>query len=387
MLFKRGKIWHYQIKLNDKTWRKSTGQTNKHLAEREAEKFESLIQWRKKRHGGSLTFSQAVPREVDRLESDVSHCTALRALKSFEAFLKWLGRDVELPEITTDLLEDYQRYRLRRVCLDCGTLPKGGEKVCTKCQGPVGSRVALATITYDLNFIVRMLDLNGLMVKKPSTKPGRVRETRPFSYDELVRFFNHCTEPFRPLYATLLCTGARLAELAPSPRSTHTPLLKTEVDFENGLIRIRQAKCRAGKRAKLRPPIPVPQDLLTLLRWQIKRTSKDFPFVFTQQHNPSREFQATLRRAGIPLRDAAGRYLWIHSFRHTYCTLLSEQIGNAWQLKEILGHAKLATTERYTHVEAKIVPIAAISLLPMQRTGPIPQKPIRIESVAQTGSN
>ena len=363
MLIKRGKVWYYQIKIKGKTWKRSTGHSDKRLAEREARKFETEVRLRKSRPGDWLKFSQAALRETQRLETDVSHRYAMRALQSFTEFLKWAGRDVELTQINISMLEDFQRYRLRRVCLKCGVAPRANETSCIECQGPVGSRVALSTVTKDLNSIICLLDQNGITVKKPTIKPGRVRETRAFTRDELVRFFQHCTKRFRPLYATLLCTGARLAELAPSSRSTHTPLLKTEVDFANGLIHLRQAKIRTCSKVKLRPPIPIPPDLLDLLRFQINQTPDSYPFVFTQQHNPTREFRATLRRAEIAVRDAAGRYLWIHSFRHTYCTLLSQEISNAWQLKEILGHAKLSTTERYTHTEAKIIPLPATGLL------------------------
>ena len=388
MLIKRGKVWYYQTKINGKTWKRSTGHSDKRLAEREARKFEAQVRLRKNRPGDWLKFSQAAHRETQRLEADVSFRCAKRALESFTEFLKWAGRDVELTEIDTPLLEEFQRHRLRRVCLKCGELPKISETTCVKCQGAVGSRVALSTITKDLDSIIRLLDQNDIALKKPSLKPGRRRETRAFTYDELIRFFNHCSESFRPLYATLLCTGARLAELAPSSRSTHTPLLKTELDFENGLIRLRQAKARPGSKAKLRPPIPIPADLVELLRWQITQTPDDYPFVFTRQHNPTREFQAALRRVGIPVTDAAGRHLWIHSFRHTYCTLLSELISNAWQLKEILGHAKLSTTERYTHVDAKVIPLLAVSLLPTRGSTDKPaNKPARIEPSQLIGGN
>lgn len=88
------------------------------------------------------------------------------------------------------------------------------------------------------------------------------------------------------------------------------------------------------------------------------------PHLFTRQDNPTREFQATLQRAGIPVLDAVGRKLWIHSFRHTYCTFLAQQIANTWQLKEILGHASISTTERYTHVEVQVIPLPALNWLP-----------------------
>jgi len=200
------------------------------------------------------------------------------------------------------LLEDFQRHRLKTV--------------------------ALATAHKDLNFILRMLRENGIHLPKPASKAGRETEVRAFTREELVLLFNHVTDHYRPSYATLLVTGARPAELIPSLRSTHKPLLKTEVDFEAGVVHLRQAKGRSGKRVRCRPPIPIPRDVLGLLREQIARTPEFYPFVFTVAHDAARDFNATLRRAGIPKVDAAGRKLVLHSFRHTYATLMAAQVHN-----------------------------------------------------------
>ena len=218
---------------------------------------------------------------------------------------------------------------------------------------------------------------------RPSAKPGTCQETRAFSYEELARFFNHCRPVLRPLVARLPCTAATLAELAPSPRSTHTPLLKTEVDFEPSLIHPRQAKSVPGKKAKLRPPLPVPPELLKLLEWQIEQTPRDYPLVFHASHNACANFASTPRKAGIPRNNSAGRRLWVHSFRHTYCTPLARQVPNAWMLKEILGHNRIATTEKYTHVTAEAVPIPTLNLLPPGLSDLSGKKPDSVQSPTQ----
>jgi len=336
-LIKRNRIWHYQAKINGRTFHRTTGHTDRRLAQQVARKIETEVRLRKKQPGDWLRLSQAMNREVARIETDVSGRRAERVLSSFGAFLKWLGRDPDITEITQDLLESFQRHRLKVV--------------------------ARSTVNQDLTCLLRLLRENGIHVAKPSPKAGRETEVRAFTRDELVLVFNHVTEYWRPLYATLLVTGARPAELSPSPRSAHKPLLKTEIDFESGIIHLRQAKGRLGKRPRSRPPIPVPQDVLHLLKEQVARTPGAYPFVFTAAHNAARDFNRTLQRAGIPRVDAADRKLMLHSFRHTYATLMAGQVSNNPHfLKSLLGHSKITTTDRYCQVEACVVPISDFNL-------------------------
>jgi len=171
-LIKRNKVWHYQTKIEGKTFRRSTGQTDRRQAQRVAEQFRVETRLRKKQPEDWLRLSQAMNREVARIETDISPSQAVRALSAFTALLKWIGKDAEITEITRETLETYQRYRLK-----------------TK---------SLSTTNKDLHFTLRMLRQNGTHLPKPSPKPGRETEVRPLTRDELVLLFNHVTDHFRP---------------------------------------------------------------------------------------------------------------------------------------------------------------------------------------------
>jgi integrase len=144
----------------------------------------------------------------------------------------------------------------------------------------------------------------------------------------------------------MLLTGARPAELLPSPRSAHVPLLKTEISFADSTITIRTAKRQAGKARKSRV-VPVPAILLDLLRGQIQTHPGET--VFQPQSNLARGFDAILARAGIAKRNALGEKLTAHSFRHTHATLLSAQGESQFAVQSALGHSQIATTARYVH--------------------------------------
>ena len=161
----------------------------------------------------------------------------------------------------------------------------------------------------------------------------------------------------------MLYTGARLAEIVPSTKgSSHTALLKTEVDLDAGTVSIRTAKGRLGAKGKTRV-LSIPADLIEPLRQQVAFTPG--PHVFGPLHNSPRDFDLILAAAGIAKVDELGRKVTAHSFRHTYATLMSEAIGhNAFVLKELLGHRQISMTKRYCH------PTAPALILPLNEITP-----------------
>ena len=84
--------------------------------------------------------------------------------------------------------------------------------------------------------------------------------------------------------------------------------------------------------------------------------------------------------------DPAGRKLLLHSFRHTYATLMAEQVqNNPHFLKSVLGHSKISTTDRYCQVEPRMIPIGDLNQLLAQKQGkPEQQAAGRIVPINQT---
>ena len=116
--------------------------------------------------------------------------------------------------------------------------------------------------------------------------------------------------------------------------------------------------CRAKGKGKLTLQCPPP--VLELLREHRKRQAaerlragnawKDHDLVFATRHGGPiertedwRSWKAILKQAGV--RDAR-----VHDARHTAATLLIEQGVHIRVVQEVLGHTRVTTTERYTHV-------------------------------------
>jgi integrase len=324
MLRKRGKYWHVQLKVKGKIWNRSTGETDLNRARRVEKSILEEARLRRDRPGESLSFDHAVLTEVARLETDVSKSAAERADYCFQSFQEWLGKDIPLNRIDTDLIEQFQRHRLKEV--------------------------SLSTVTREIDNIVRLLKENGFIVIKPKRKPGKATDQRPLTDDELVKFFSHCNEDQKLLFQFLLSTGARPAEAIPSERSGHTALLKSELLTEENAVIIRSAKVKPGERGRIRKVI-IPESLMVSLVEFAKNTPG--PHVFLPNVSLCKLFDRICNRAGIAKVDDLGRKITAHSFRHTFGTKMAQATGgDQFILKATMGHSRITTTERYCHIAA-----------------------------------
>jgi site-specific recombinase XerD len=149
------------------------------------------------------------------------------------------------------------------------------------------------------------------------------------------------------LYLTLFLTGGRLGEVL--------GLEWHRIQFERNSILIGQTWCSIerklifttkGKKDRI---IPLNQLLKKELA-SIKNNSKS-SFLFSENKDRpidpsnfrSRYWEKDFRAAGV-------RRVRIHDARHTYASLFMMNNGSLYDLKEILGHSSIKTTERYAHL-------------------------------------
>lgn len=317
------KVWIFKTKVNGKTWERSTGERDRRKAEARVPELKRLARLHRERPEGSLRLSSAIIREVTRLEGDVSAQQALRVSTSLEGFLGWAG-DQPLDKINTAMVERYQRRRLKKV--------------------------ARSTVDKDVCYILRLLRENGFEVRRPSSKTGSQTEVRPFTDDELKRFFAHCEGEQRVLFMLMLATGARPTELIPSNRSNHVALVKDDLDPEKNRVRIRSSKNRRGREGPVRW-LQVPDEMMEMVVDLARR--KKGPQVFSPNQSFCQLFDRILTRAEIEKIDVLGHKLIAHSFRHSFATKMAEAVGhNPFVVKQMLGHTQITTTDRYCHPTA-----------------------------------
>jgi integrase/recombinase XerC len=147
----------------------------------------------------------------------------------------------------------------------------------------------------------------------------------------------------RAVLEVLYSTGVRVSELV--------GLNWNDVDFQLGIIRV------TGKGSKERI-VPIGEVALQALRdcemeqrkkWG--RETKGAMPVFLNRRGArittrsiGRVVEKYLKIAGIPVRMGP------HGLRHTFATHLLNSGADLRLIQELLGHASLSTTQRYTHV-------------------------------------
>lgn len=177
-----------------------------------------------------------------------------------------------------------------------------------------------------LRTVVYHLRSAGLRDLKPPRAGPAAREA--LSADELRRMLEEARRRGYCHYALIalmgLC-GLRVNEVL--------SLRWKDVDFDKGVIRVRQGK---GMKDRV---VPVPRRLLEYLRVYAGRPeSRVVPRTYTWAWQAVREVSERIGKAVTP-----------HALRHTYATLLLKKGVDVRTVQELLGHASLSTTAVYLH--------------------------------------
>jgi integrase/recombinase XerD len=123
-----------------------------------------------------------------------------------------------------------------------------------------------------------------------------------------------------------------------------------DIDSERMLIRVEMGKGRKDRHAMLSP------QLLELLRaWWLQCRSRGWLFPGRDPLQPMTTRQ--LNRVCHMAAQAAGLGSWVtpHTLRHSFATHLLETHTDVRVIQVLLGHAKLDTTARYTHVATNLL--------------------------------
>lgn len=185
------------------------------------------------------------------------------------------------------------------------------------------------------------------------SKTSTVHEPRKLpeilSVDQVTRLIEAAGSlKYRCALSVSYGTGMRAAEV--------THLKVTDIDSERMVIRVDQGKGSKDRYALLSP------SLLELLRqWyrqaQVDRKMLPGGWVFPGQNPVNPMSTRQLNRAFHRALDASGvgRSVSLHSLRHSFATHLLEQGEDIRVIQALLGHKKLDSTARYTHVATKLL--------------------------------
>ena len=210
----------------------------------------------------------------------------------------------------------------------------------------------LAALRTFFQFLVRegMLELNP--AKLVSTPRQEKKLPKHLSVEEAIKFIEtpNLDTPLgkrdRAMLELMYATGVRVAEL--------TKLNLGQVDFKNRLIRV------IGKRRKERI-VPFGEPALEALRNYLDVRDGFLDNAPISEREPEAIFlnyqgtRITTRSVGRMVEKyisiCAGKYdISPHALRHSFATHLLDSGADLRDIQELLGHARLSTTQIYTHV-------------------------------------
>ena len=260
------------------------------------------------------------PRTFRRYEIVLSH------------FERILGKRKFVEAITRADIDDYKTVRSRE-----------------DSQQHPGRRIAPRTINYEVSvlrtFFYFLINERGLQMENPSARFKALKDQKQkvgrkpptYSRDELDKLFAACDEFEKAAFATLLLTGLREQELY--------YLTWPDVSLKNptkASIRVTgEGKDGFSPKDYEERPIPIPEDLATLLK-KLPRSSE---WVFPNAK--ARQMTHLLRRLKQIAARAGVENATLHKFRHTYATRLLESGCDIVTVQKLMGHSDIETTRQY----------------------------------------
>jgi integrase/recombinase XerD len=279
---------------------------------------------------------------------------AIETVPGFEIVYKKLKQQVTLRGQSQSTLDNYVKS-ISRISLHFSKLPDQisddeiNEYLCALALDPKApSRSSFKHAVYGLRYYFRLIGQNKRAIDLPSLK-GDTRLPVIFNRAELRELFNAPKLLKHRILLTLVYSaGLRGQEVI--------NLKISDIDFERKTIHIRQSKYKKDR------IVPLSDFMAKGLR---KYLLSENPHIWL--------FNGKLEQSGNPgsSGEPDGRYsvrglAWVmretikktsikkdvtlHTLRHTYATHLLEEGLNIVTLKELLGHAEIATTMIYLHI-------------------------------------
>jgi integrase len=315
-LFKRGKVYWMCYNFNGKQKQKSSGVTDRKMAQGFLDKIKTEIvegKYLDKKRDQKIKFEDFAD-EYLVLHTEAENKSWKKTNKVLVKTLKEFFTGYCLSEITKELVLKFRAKRLKEV------------------TGATVNR-NLACLKSIFN---RAIDWGRFDGHNPVAKMKKCEEpegrTRYLQETEVVRLVECCEDRFKPYVIVAINTGLRQNEML--------SLEWGDLDFSEDMIYALKTKNK-----KMRE-IPMNKAVRTALL-SIKK-QPDSPYVFCNKEKRSNvnircAFARALKKAGIK------EFRW-HDLRHTTGSLLCMSGIDINTVREILGHTTTKMTQRYAHL-------------------------------------
>jgi len=263
-----------------------------------------------------------------KVERNVSSHTLrnyISDLTRFHSFLESERQDVGLNGIDANLLRGY-----------LATLKKSGLRAASVAR-------KLATLRSFFQYMTEEGWVNQNPAQLVSTPKQEKRLPKFLTVDEAQRLMNSSElSPSKKklrdvaILETFYSTGVRISEL--------TSLTKEDIDFQSGLIRV------LGKGRKERV-VPIGERAMLALKAYLQQAASSTSAIFCNSRGGALTTRSIHRIVKAAMQRIDQFTFSPHTLRHTFATHLLEGGADLRSVQEMLGHASLSTTQRYTHIQ------------------------------------
>lgn len=202
---------------------------------------------------------------------------------------------------------------------------------------------------------------------KPKEEPV---EMKPFSEEELAEVVAACTEQhehYGPIIELLAYTGLRWGELKALRVGDINTVPFKGLHVTRSQSEGQKVKATKSNRGRL---VPIPNAVWPTVEKLAE--GKSFDELLVTGPNGGQLWAAAFKR-GVKW-DEHGRGRRLHDLRHTAACLWLARGVNSGSVKQWLGHASIATTNRYLHWMGTMSDAAGLALLNAPRQGVTPSE-------------
>lgn len=323
-IHRRGRVWWMSFVWNGQRIRRSTGVTDRRLAERIYAKVKTEIaegKWFDKLPGNDMTFDElAELYETEELKHTKSYGSVTCYFKGLR---KYFGK-YRLAEIDDQFIKVFIRHRL-------------------------AENVVPGTIRRQMNIFIRMFNFareeklvrEVPLVKWPKEVKAKldVKRTRFLSFEEYDRLLSFCPDWLKDIVTVAAWTGLRQRNVL--------ELKRNEVDLTRQAIYIGGEQVKNGEDQG--KPIVGPAYEVLERRMKVIHISGNSNVLGDENGNPYHK-QKVHRHFRKALEQAEIKDFRHHDLRHCTGSWNAQNGVDLLQLAKLLGHKDLRMTSRYSHL-------------------------------------
>ena len=326
-VYKRGKIWYYEVCVNNKRYQGSTRTSDKKLAQTFANSVETdLI--RKKFNIPANMPKKSFRECYGEYINGILHSKTWMREKTHTSPAHFMPvfKDMNIAEIDRSDIKAYQLIRKREVM----SLPKN--------KGKKESEISFKSVNMEISILSNFFNFcieAGYIPQNPALKIKKLNELsriKTLSDDSIKKLIEGATNMLtKDLITFLVYTGCRKGEAL--------NLKWDDVDLENNIIGVKATKTSHDRY------IPVSEPLKELLVGIGRIDGCDYVFNINgrKMGNFRKSFATACRNAG--LKD-----ICIHDLRHVFASKMVMNGTSLFITGELLGHRTTQMTKRYSHL-------------------------------------